>query len=358
MEPEVEPTWVHPRWPLTHALHCLLGVVGSILAVEVPIAGFALVLAAATSIYGDFSARCYLLRRLTFRRASQNVVAVPEDDGRDLVLICAAYDAPRTGAAFNRLPERGLAIFRRLWPSASPSGIVFWSLATLLVPLGARMAGLEAGWLALVQLPQTLTLVVATFYFGEIALSPASPAGNVNGAGVAAAIRAAELADRTGASTRVGVALLGGGDCGGQGMRSLLRSDDERLARERTFVIGVEGTGLGEPCFAKAGAGPLTSPADSRLLEPAEALAEVDLPKLVEMVPGGPASLAGRYGYPAIELCSREASEYLPPRHRSHADRPEDCDPSAIEAAADAAANLIGLLDRRLTRDSARAGVE
>ena len=72
---EIEPTAVHPQYGYVHAAHCLLGVAGSLVAVEVPALGFALVLLAATSLYLDLEYRFYLVRRLFFRRASQNVVS-------------------------------------------------------------------------------------------------------------------------------------------------------------------------------------------------------------------------------------------------------------------------------------------
>ena len=72
---EVEPTYVHPQYPLVHAVHCLLGIAGSLASLQVPALGFALVLAAALSMYLDLNTRLYLVRRLFFRRASQNVVS-------------------------------------------------------------------------------------------------------------------------------------------------------------------------------------------------------------------------------------------------------------------------------------------
>src|SRR5688500_14678592 len=72
---DVEPTYVHPQWALIHALHTALGFAGSLLSIPLPAVGFALILLSATSLYFDANTRFYLLRRLFFRRASQNVVA-------------------------------------------------------------------------------------------------------------------------------------------------------------------------------------------------------------------------------------------------------------------------------------------
>ena len=123
-----------------HAAHCLLGIAGSLIAVEVPALGFALVLLAATSLYLDLEYRVYLLRRLFFRRVSQNVVSRPPSGDRARLIICAHLDSARTGAAFSPWIARRAARFRRA-PWLGPFRVLFWSLALLLPLLGARMAG-------------------------------------------------------------------------------------------------------------------------------------------------------------------------------------------------------------------------
>src|SRR3954466_6844586 len=102
---EIEPTYVHPQYALVHPTHCALGFAASLFAIVQPAIGFAIVLATAVSMYLDLNYRRYLLRRLFFRRASQNVVAPGKhSDAPARVLLCAHYDAARTGAAFN--PKR------------------------------------------------------------------------------------------------------------------------------------------------------------------------------------------------------------------------------------------------------------
>ena len=197
----MEPIWVQPQWAIVHLLHCLLAIVGSVLAPSQPAVGFAIVLAAATSAYLDLSGRWYLIRRLLFRRASQNVHVSGGDRlataDAPRVILCANLDAPRTGAAYNRLPMRLLERASRRFPvMASPTRIWFWSIGLLLIPIGARMAGVDATWLDLVQLAPTLILIVACFLLGEIALSPASPGANANASGVAAVARVAAAARR------------------------------------------------------------------------------------------------------------------------------------------------------------------
>ena len=91
----IEPIHVQPQIGLVYAAHCALGFAGSLLAVEV--VGFALVLLAATSMYLDLNARLYLVRRLFFRRASQNVVSNGgRSDAPARLVITAHLDAART----------------------------------------------------------------------------------------------------------------------------------------------------------------------------------------------------------------------------------------------------------------------
>ena len=98
-----------------------------------------------------------MIRRLLFRRASQNVHVSGGDRlataDAPRVILCANFDAPRTGAAYNRLPMRLLERASRRFPvMASPTRIWFWSIGLLLIPIGARMAGVDATWLDLAQL--------------------------------------------------------------------------------------------------------------------------------------------------------------------------------------------------------------
>ena len=76
---EIEPSYVHPQYSLAIGLHVALAIAGSLVALLSPAPGFALVLFAAFSLYLDQSTRYYLLRRLLFRRASQNIVSPGSD---------------------------------------------------------------------------------------------------------------------------------------------------------------------------------------------------------------------------------------------------------------------------------------
>jgi hypothetical protein len=362
----VEPTWVHPQWPLAHLLHCLLAIAGSIVAASEPVVGFALVLAAATSAYLDLSGRAHLLRRLLFRRASQNLLArrPGADPSADRVILCANIDAPRTGAVYNRGPMGLLDAAARRFPVVSaPTRIWFWSIALLLLPVGARMAGLEAAWLGYVQLVPTLVLIVASFALGEIALSPASPGANANASGVAAALEAARLLDAD-SPRNVGVELLliGGGETTMEGMRAFLHAHRKDLDRARVRFVSFESVGRGAPRYALSGGLAVSLPLDSELADACAALAAAgedadgeSATRPLRDARVSAAVVARAHRYRAIAITCREPGRALPAGHHTPADRPEEVDEATVKAAAELAAGAIRLLDRDLARPPAGA---
>ena len=359
-----ESTYVQPQWAVVHLLHCAMAAVGSMISGLAPAAGFALVLLAATSAYLDLTGRHYLLRRLPFRRASQNVISWPKASTQAArVIICANVDAPRTGAAYNRLPMRlANAASRRMPIVSSPTRVWFWSIALLLPALGARMAGVDASWLAVLQLPQTLILIVASFLLGEIALSPASPGANANASGVAGLLEAVRRLDSDPPQRiAVGALVCGGGETTMQGMRAYLRAHRKELDRDRTWFVSLESIGRGDPRFVTSQGLAVSLPMDAYLLEFCEAIAmagiEEDGEHGARAVRNGAisaASMARGYKFPAVAITSREGAEAYPAAHHSPSDKPESVDPAAILRAAALAVNVVRLLDRDLSRRLAK----
>jgi len=354
---EVEPTYVQPQWAIVHLLHCALAVAGSIVAAAEPGVGFGLVLLAATSAYLDLSTRHYLLRRLLFRRASQNVYAraTGTASGAPRVVLCANLDAARTGAIYNRLPMRLLdAAGRHLPVVSSPARIWFWSIALLLPPIGARMAGLDVGWLSILQLPQTLILIGAIFALGEIALSPTSPGANSNASGIAGVLSLARHFDADPPSNlAVDFAICGGGETTMQGMRSFVRSHREELRSGEARFISLESVGRGEPRFVVSQGLAVSLPMDPELSSLCEAIALATDEHVPEPMRDGfisAAWVARAYGHAAIAITSREAGRALPKNHHTPADGPANVDLEAIERAAAFAEQLVRLLDRDLVR--------
>ena len=121
------------------------------------------------------------LRRIFFRRASQNVVSPGRRPGRRRACTSTAhYDAAKSGCRLRPAlrPARPAGSPSRPASCSGPIRLVFWA-AIVLLPLisGLRMAGVDAGWLDVVQLgaharavDRDLALLV------DIALSAASPA--------------------------------------------------------------------------------------------------------------------------------------------------------------------------------------
>ena len=353
---------MHPQWPAVHLLHCLLAITGSLVAIAQPAAGFVLVLLTAFSLFGDLTGRVYLLRLLFFRRASQNVVSPPlRPEPAPRLILCAGYDAAPTGAVYGR---RWVAGYERLGHllhlRTSPAAVVFWSVALLLPPLGLRLAGIDAEWVSILQLPQTLLLLIAAFALGEIALSPPTPGANGNASGVAAALLAASALQKEPPTTlKVHVLACGAAESTREGMRAFVRSHRKQLGRKETWFVDLDSAGSGDPRYVEREVPVLAQRLDRRLLGLCEALADGSPERMgLPLGPAGCASLAAEWGYPAAALTAREGLAVLPPNHHTPADRPEGISGDSIEAVAELAVDLVRLLDRELTREAASGSTE
>jgi len=275
---EVEPTYVHPQYALVHAAHCALGVAGSLIAIASPAVGFGLVLAAATSMYLDLNYRVYLLRRLFFRRASQNVVSRGKRPGLPArVVLTAHIDAAKTGLVFAEKRARRSARLAAGNGWFGPFRLLFWSLALLLPALGARMAGVDSDAIAVLQLPPTLVLLVGAFLLVDIQMSAVVPGANDNASGVAAALAAAgELDAEEPENLDVWVVLPGAEECLQEGMRSFVRRHRKCLADKPTYFLNLDTVGSGGVRFNPGGGWVVTYPANPLLLELATTIADAD----------------------------------------------------------------------------------
>ena len=359
---EIEPTAVHPQYGYVHAAHCLLGIAGSLIAVEVPALGFALVLLAATSLYLDLEYRVYLLRRLFFRRVSQNVVSRPPSADRARLIICAHLDSARTGAAFSPWIARRAARLRRA-PWLGPFRVLFWSLALLLPLLGARMAGLDSTAISALALVPTLLLLVGAFALIEIELSPIVPGANDNASGVATALSIAErLEAEPLRNLEVWFVFDGAEEPIQEGMRSFVRSHRDELDRERTFFLVLDTVGIGAPRFETAAGWITTYRADRRLAELCAAIADAGRGPEQGARPlrrgvGGDSMPPRIAGFRSLLLTSSPDDEPLP-HHRLPGDTPETLDPEALGRSQEFALELIRRLDRDLGRKARPAKVE
>jgi hypothetical protein len=363
---DVEPTYVHPQWAAVEAAHCLLALAGSLIAITAPPVGFAIVLLTALSLYLDLNGRFYLLRRLFFRRASQNVVSRgtrPEAPGR--IVLTAHYDAPRTGAAYGSgWRRRADRLARLLAVPFSPARLVFWSVALLLPAIGLRMAGIEENWVSLVQLPPTLVLLVAIFLLADVELSDVVPGANVNASGVATVLSIAERLERDSLSQLdVWVVLPGAGEGVHQGMREFVRSHRDELDPETTWFLDLEGVGDGYVRFTVSQGRVVSFGMASRLTELCDAIADADregegtyraAPLRSGFSSGSlPPLLAG---YPATTVTCLREGELTPARYRTKEDVPDAIDPDALVRGHDFALDLVRALDRDLARRAEAAG--
>ncbi len=360
---EIEPIYVHPQSALVQAAHCLLGFVGSLVAISVPALGFGLVLLAATSMYLDLNHRLYLIRSLFFRRASQNVVSPGKrPDARARVIICAHVDAARSGAVFAGKRARR---FAKLANSPrfplGPYRILFWSLAALLPLLGLRMAGVDSELVSVLQLLPTLALLVGIFALVEIQLSEVVPGANDNASGVATAISlAAGLDGEPPKNLDVWVVLDGGGECLQEGMRAFVRSRRKRLEKPSTFFLAIDSVGAGDVRFQTSGGWAVSYGMDGRLIELCEAIATADAEGEKRFRAAGYASGLGGdsmpprlAGFRSIGLTCQDADGYVANRHLP-TDTPEAIDEAALERAHGFALELIRRLDADLGREPER----
>jgi hypothetical protein len=354
----VEPTFVHPQWALVHAVHVGLGIAGSLIGIGNPAAGFALVLFAAASAYLDFNTRVYLVRRLFFRRGSQNVVSPGRRPGAPFRLILSAhYDAARTGFLFSRLYPLTKRLSKRGRVLLAPTRIVFWGgLAPLLPVLGAQMAGFDPGWLSVVQVIPTAVLIVAAFLLVDVALSEIVPGAYDNASGVAAVLSAAEQLDATApANLDVWVVLPGAEECLGEGMREFVRAHDRELDRERTAVINVDSVGYGDPGYQLSQGAFASIPMNGHLIDLCKSLADADQSeKRFRAEPMRYAqvddALAARVrGIAAISILGVEQGAF-PPWYHTLDDKPERIDASALERATEYVVAVARLLDRDVGR--------
>jgi hypothetical protein len=361
---DIEPTYVHPQYALVHFLHCALALAGSIVAVWEPAIGFGLVLIAATSMYLDLNTRYYLLRTLLFRRASQNVVSRGTKPEAPLRLILVAhYDAARSGYVFG---ERGMKLARRLperWRLLlGPWRVIFWAgIAPLLPIIGARMAGVDADWLAFAQLVPTMILIVASFLLVDIALSAVVPGAYDNASGVAAVLSTVDdLVAEPAENLDVWVVLAGAEECLCEGMRAFVKEHRDVIDRDRTLIVNVDSVSYGSPHYVTSQGGIISFPMDPELVELCEALG-------ASAAPGeGPAARPVRS--PVIDDAMPAAVRRLraititgldegvpPPWYHDHADTPDRVNPASLRRASDFVTSLVRLIDRQAGRVPAAA---
>jgi hypothetical protein len=340
-EARTEPILVWPRWHITHLLHALLAVAGSAISVANALIGTILVAIAAVSTIGDLTGRAPLMRRLTGRRASQNVVSTEQNGRPGTLILTAHYDTGRGGAAFKRLSGRASGI--------GPAQAFLGAILLVLITAVARLAGLDNTVLAIVQFVPTVGLIVSIPLLADIALSGPVPGANDNASGVATVLRLAERYGGTLDHLDVWVLLPGAGEAGAAGTRAWLKQHRRGLDSRATVVLNVDEVGAGTVRYA-AKEGPLVARRTHRqLLALCRQLDEEDrddrryLAEPTTARRATDASAARTRGLPAVTISCAPA-----PHHHQPTDTPDHIDPAALERAFGFCSELIELIDEEI----------
>lgn len=251
---EVQAIDVRPRFGLAHVAHLLLAIAGSAIGVENAPLGAALVLIAALATALDVSGRLALVRRLTGRRASQNVHS-PERGGKPGTLVLVAHcDVARASGAW-RLARR---VLRDPWRA------LLIAMALMLACCAARAIGAGGTALTAVQFAPTVLLILLVPALLDLELSPTG-GGAADAAGAATVLRlAGELGGRL-EHFDLWVVFTGAHGPFALGMGAWLRRDRRQLDREATAIVCVDAVGDGEVRFTRR-EGPIATRATHRQL--------------------------------------------------------------------------------------------
>jgi hypothetical protein len=325
----VETHWVRPGWAVPVALAALLGVAGSLRSVTVPEAGVALAGVAALVLAIEAAGRVSPGRWLGARRATQHVLTSSPSPpaGTVRLIIAARYDAPRGGLVMG---DRWRALGARL---RSPRAWLALACAVVAACAGARLGGVDAAWLGVVQLVPTVLLLFGLAAAGDVALSAWAPGANDNASGAAVALALhEELVRDPPPALAPSLLLIGAGASGPQSLRAHLRREGVDPAGAVLLEIG--------PC---AGGAPAWRSRHPQLRAAAERAAGA---LGAEPRPRGPRPVrAGRI--PAIRVGGLDARGIAPRAHRAD-DTPEHADTAAAEAALDLALGIVDALDAQL----------
>ena len=357
----LEPFWCRPNWALTHAWHVAIGLVGSLLSVNAPAVGSALILLTLVSLLADARLGVSLGRRLTPERASQNVIAARrrgEATARVRLLITANYDAGRTGLVYRGAFRTAAARLRVATRGLAPGWIgwlaiaLLWLLATAIL----RLEGTRGNAVGAAQLLPTVALVLALALLLELAIADFGPGAGDNASGVAAAL-AVTRALQAGPPRNLNPELLlqGAGDQTMTGLRRYLRARTKTFNASNTIVLGIAPCAAGRPRWWTSD-GPLVPGRYAKQLRTLCEQLAVSEPVLgLEGHRGRgttPAFPARSARLPAITIgCLDERG--LVPRSHLRSDTPDSLDLRALDHTVVVALILVDAIDAYLGRSAA-----
>lgn len=352
-EAHLEPVAIWPNFALTHLIHALLAVAGSLISVELPLVGILLVALAALSAVGDMTGTVYLVRRLTGRRASQNVLS-REDEGKPGTLVLVAhYDTARGGSIFGRRTvERRAALAKRLrLPVGLGGAFVLAILAVLLCTL-VRGLGVESLLLSVIQFLPTVVLILSTPLLADIQLSRPVPGAADNASGVATVLGLTERHQGRLEHLDLWALLTGAEETMSLGMREWLRAHRAELPRERTIFLNLDKVANGTVRYATREGLVVTAAHDPDLVAICEEVAADDEAGRFGARPlvarsTSDALVARSAGYRAITISCLSSLDYQP-NHHQPTDTPDRVDPEALERALGFCSELIERVDARL----------
>ncbi len=349
--------WVRPAGTLVAAALALAGVGASVAAVDHPKAALGVLVAALVLLAGDLSGRAPVLRRLTYARATQNVISVGGRPGaRVRLVVTACLDTPRGGLldSSGRL-ARLLSRTRRGLRGHLPGryGALLIGLLGVIACVGARVAGVDGRWLGAVQLAPTLVLLAATGLLVDALTARVGRPGagaNASAAAVAIALVAA-LDRRPPQALGVDLVLAGAGEAGALGMRCWVRRQRRDGVRpEDVAVLHIAACGRGRPVWWTRDGLVLARPYHPQLVRVAErtAAAEAHLgarPHQTRRATG--ASAARAAGWPAIAVGCVD-DDGVVARAGGDEDTVERVDPAGPAAVLALALGLVSALEAEL----------
>ncbi|HEV3230120.1 MAG TPA: M28 family peptidase [Solirubrobacteraceae bacterium] len=354
----LETVWVRPDWALVHLLHCALATGGSVLSVWEPAAGLGVLGLVLVSQVGDLTARFHLVRLITPRRATQNVVSPPRrtSPGTVRLTVVAATDAGRTGAIYGRWAGLEASLRRALRGHLpSPLGALAAAVLALCGVALARLEGAGGAAVGAVQFIPTVALMLGFAALVDIALSDFSPGANVHASAVGVALALVEALDRD-APRRLDVELVlaGAGEGPALGMRAFVRSRRNRRAEE-SAVLAIDPCGAGTPRWLTRDGQLLALRYHPRLIELCQRAARADaaLGARSYASHGAAQSFPARVArWPAIAIGCRDERDQVPAAHQP-GDLPDHLDPESMDAALELCLALVGRLDDDLEQRQA-----
>lgn len=337
-EVEVEPIEVRPAHQVAYAVPILVSLAASLLSVSTPSVGVGLALVALVATVGEAGGRLPLARRLTGRRASQNVVSRASEDRPGTLILTAHYDASRGGAVFAR----------RLWGRVpgGPLWPLLGAMSLVAAGCGLRLAGIEGAAVSALQFVPTVGLILALPLLLDVALTAPTPGANDNASGVATALALAEEVGGGLEHFEVWVLLTGAHEGGALGMGAWMRRHRKSLNAERAVVINLDEVGAGEVRYAAREGSLIGRAAHPQLLRLCRDIADDDAdlgafdPGPVTLRSRTDAAVARSRGIPAITIACRPA-----PEHHRPTDVPERIDEDALDRVRGFTRELIERLD-------------